>query len=213
MTCEPLANTGLAPLWPLGVALALVLVGVLVLLARSRRRGRRRLSAAMVLLAVAAAMLGTASGPASPALAVTVGQCTPGIGGPGGIGSEDQGNDGDTPDRTVTLAIVQTSTNAGLAPDAPASALAGIVSNDGAHSVYVTRITVSISAVTAADGSPLAACDASDYELANSEMAVNRTIDPGEGAAFGGASIGFINKPVNQDACKNATVWLRYLSS
>ena len=39
-------------------------------------------------------------------------------------------------------------------------------------------------------------------------MPENRTIGPGGAVVFGRASIGFVNKPVNQDA----TVWLRAVS-
>ena len=41
-------------------------------------------------------------------------------------------------------------------------------------------------------------------------MTVDRRLTSGETTSFAGASIGFSNKSVNQDACKEATVHLAY---
>ena len=44
-------------------------------------------------------------------------------------------------------------------------------------------------------------------------MPVGHLLSAGESAAFGGATIGFQNRLVNQDACKGAVVSLSYRSS
>jgi len=44
-------------------------------------------------------------------------------------------------------------------------------------------------------------------------MPVGQVLAPGDSADFAGARIGFNTKAVNQDACKNALVSLRYVSS
>jgi hypothetical protein len=58
------------------------------------------------------------------------------------------------------------------------------------------------------------ACDAGDYTLSNAVMAVNTDLAGGASADFGGATLGFIDKPTeNQDGCKGAVVHLAYDAS
>jgi hypothetical protein len=86
--------------------------------------------------------------------------------------------------------------------------------NNGPDSTHIDVVTVEITSVTSAPGIPAAACDATDYRLQHTTMAVDRTLGPdGGSAAFSGASIGFADKPVNQDACQHATVHLRYTAN
>jgi hypothetical protein len=77
--------------------------------------------------------------------------------------------------------------------------------------VFVTSVTASIASVSKAQSAPAGTCDASDFTLANTTMAVNSEIPTGNGVgSFTGATIQFNNKATNQDACKGATVNLAY---
>jgi hypothetical protein len=112
------------------------------------------------------------------------------------------------------LTVTQTSTMEGLAPGIAPVPITGYVVNNGPDSTHIDVVTVEITSVTTAAGMPAAACDATDYRLLHTTMAVDRTLDPdGGSAAFSGASIGFADKPVNQDACQRATVHLRYTAN
>lgn len=185
MTCDPLPRTGPDDLVLLLIlALAWVVVGaVLVGLAR-RRRGAPVTLATVVLVGVAL-LLGP--GAAAPAQAV---YCV------------------------NSLTVTQTSTMAGLAPGIAPVPITGRVVNNGPDSTYIDVVTVEITSVTSAQGTPAAGCDASDYLLLEATMAVGKTLRPDGGAApFSGASIGFANKAINQDACKHATIHLHYTAN
>lgn len=189
MNCDPLPRTGpddLALL--LIIALACLVVGaVLVGLAR-RHRGGAPVTLATAVLVGVALLLGP--GAAAPAEAV------------------------DCVAADNSLTVTQTSTMAGLAPGVAPVPITGRVVNNGPDSTYIDVVTVEITSVTTAPGTPAAACDASDYLLLDTTMAVGRTLGPDGGAAsFSGASIGFANKAFNQDACQRATVHLRYTAN
>ena len=83
----------------------------------------------------------------------------------------------------------------------------GLISSDEAH---VSAVAVQITSVSDAAGDPIDGCGASDYVLLGVVMPVERTIEPGGSATFGGGAIGFADKPINQDACMLATVHLLY---
>jgi hypothetical protein len=111
-----------------------------------------------------------------------------------------------------SLNIEQTSVVTGLGPGMPAGAIAGTVQNTADHTAYVHDVTVSISGVTPAgkDGK----CSASDYQITNPTMTVGTELAKNASAAFSGATISFVNDPVNnQDGCKGATVQLAYAAS
>jgi hypothetical protein len=188
MNCDPLPRTGPDDLGLLLIiALACLVVGAaLTAVARGRRRAPATLVA--VLLLSAAVLLGP--GAARPAAAV------------------------DCVAADNSLTVTQTSTMEGLAPGTPPVPITGYVVNNGADRTHIDVVTVEITSVTTAPGTPAAACDATDYRLLHTTMAVDRTLDPdGGSAAFSGASIGFADKPVNQDACQRATVHLRYTAN
>jgi LPXTG-motif cell wall-anchored protein len=200
MNCDPLPRTGPDDLGLiLIIALACLVVGAaFVVLARRRRRAPATLAA--VLLVGAALLLGP--GAATPAQAV---DCVTVEGSP----STD-----DAPGADNSLTVVQTSTMAGLAPGIAPVPITGRVVNNGPDSTHIDVVTVEITSVSTAPGTPAADCDASDYVLLDTTMAVDRTLGPdGGSAAFSGASIGFANKPVNQDACQRATVHLLYTAN
>jgi len=104
-------------------------------------------------------------------------------------------------------------TNASCVTITQTSPLTGQITNHWADTIFVTTVTVSIASVTKAPGARDGSCDTSDFLLAQPDMPVGVTIAPGGTADFTGASIGFNNKSVNQDACQGATVELHYLSS
>jgi LPXTG-motif cell wall-anchored protein len=188
MNCAPLPRTGPDDLvLLLIVALACVVVGaVLVSLAR-RRRGAPLMLAAVLLVAVAL-LLGPGAAPPAQAR-----ECV-------------------AADNSLT--VTQTSTMAGLAPGIAPVPITGRVVNNGPDHTYIDVVTVEITSVTTAPGTPAMTCDASDYLLLDTTMAVGKTLRPDGGAApFSGASIGFANKAINQDACQRATVHLRYTAN
>jgi len=188
MNCDPLPRTGPDDLGLLLIiALAcLVLGAALVVMARRRRRAPATLVG--VLLVGAAVLLG--AGAARPAAAA------------------------DCVAADNSLTVIQTSTLQDLAPGVAPVPITGRVVNNGPDSAYIDVVTVEITSVTTAPGTPAAACDASDYLLLDPTMPVDRTLGPdGGSASFSGASIGFADKPVNQDACQRATVHLRYTAN
>ena len=116
---------------------------------------------------------------------------------------------------SVAITAVQTSTVSGMRPGDSAQALAGTFNNPNSGPVYVATVTASIDSVVKDAGAAAGTCDASDYTLANATMTVGAEVPAGnaQGSWFG-ATIKFNNKAaVNQDACKGATVNLRYTIS
>jgi LPXTG-motif cell wall-anchored protein len=188
MNCDPLPRTGPDDLGLLLiVALACLVVGAAVVVMARRRRGAR--AALVAVLLVGAAVL-LNPGAAAPAAAV------------------------DCVAADNSLTVTQTSTLEGLAPGVAPVPITGRVVNNGPDSTYIDVVTVEIMSVTTAPGTPAAACDASDYLILDTTMTVGRTLDPdGGSASFSGASIGFADKTVNQDACQRATVHLRYTAN
>ena len=179
--CDPLAATG--PTFPIGVAL-LIALGLLALgLLLAAMRGKRRPAAPAAVLLLVLLGLAVQGGSAPPAQAAV-----PDCSGP-----------------EHSLVITQTSTMSGMAPGIAPANITGTVQNVSTEGVVVTAITVTIVRVA----SP-GACDASDFVLADTRMPVGLTLQPGEVADFAGASVGFVDKPVNQDGCKSATIHLLY---
>jgi len=109
-----------------------------------------------------------------------------------------------------SLTVTQTSTMEGLAPGLAPVPITGLVVNNGPDSTYLAAVEVEITSVTTRPGTDAGTCDAGDYHLLDTRMPVGRTMDPGGSVPFAGASIGFMNKPVNQDACQQAVVHLLY---
>lgn len=173
--------------FPLAAVLTLgggcLLGGVLLLVLARNRRGRT------AALAVALLLLSAALSASSP------------------------GESSAEPTNASCITITQTSPLTGLAPGIAPAAITGKITNHWADTIFVTTVTVSIASVTKAPGSRDGTCDASDFLLARPGMPVGVTIEPGGSADVTGASIGFNNKSVNQDACQGATVELHYLSA
>ncbi|AUI51898.1 hypothetical protein [Arthrobacter crystallopoietes] len=193
MNCDQLAATGLPITALIALAVAFVAAGLL-LVAAARRRGTRRGGVAVLLLLL---LFAGGSG-AGVSAAQAVPDCSQEIQGPVVIG----------PNKEVTA--VQISTINGVAPGADPALITGTVTNNSTETRYIAAVTVRASSLAMAPEAAPGACDLSDYILTDVRMPVGRTLAPGESTVFTGAKIGFNNKSVNQDACKLATVTLRY---
>ena len=188
MNCDPLPNTGLAPyLGPfLVVAIGCLVLGAMLLLAtRRRRRGSAVISSLMIVTILGAVLTF-----------------------PPGVPAHAETSDCGTARNSLT--VTQTSTMEGLAPGLAPVPITGLVVNNGPDSTYLAAVEVEITSVTTRPGTDAGTCDAGDYHLLDTRMPVGRTMDPGGSVPFAGASIGFMNKPVNQDACQQAVVHLLY---
>jgi hypothetical protein len=121
-----------------------------------------------------------------------------------GIGSASTGTD-------IAITAVQTSTVTAMGPGVAAQTLTGNFDNTNSGAMFVTSVTASIASVTKDAGAVVGTCDASDYTLSNSVMAVGAEVPAGTAqGAWTGATIEFNNKVTNQDQCKLATVNLAY---
>jgi hypothetical protein len=192
MTCSALASTGLEfvpTLMLLLAAAGLMVAGIMLLSWRRIRRGRRLMVACLLVLIGGSLAFTGAQG----AMAATSG-CA------------------NVPAVNNTMTITQTSLLTGLAPNVAPAAIVGVVTNNSSDSTYVTAIVVSIEAVTTRTGA-VGVCGADDYLLLAPRMPVGETLQGGGSATFGGASIGFNDTSVNQDACQGAIVTLRYLTT
>lgn len=189
MDCDTLPDTG-GPALVLAVMAVVCLVAGAVLLRHARRE--RVAPVVMLALLVVAAAYATLTG--APAQASS-------------------GCETDQPDGQNSLRITQTSVLAGLGPEAAPLAIAGRVTNDSDDDTYITAVTVTLTSVAKASHAAAGPCDVSDYVLAEPRMPVGRALPPHGSLAFSGATIGFGNKSVNQDACKGATIKLRYYSA
>ena len=187
MNCGTLPDTGAPPTLVLaGVALVCLVVGAtLVTLARRERAGPA------VLLGLVLLAAGYATATVAPAEAASRGCKTYG------------------PD---SLHITQTSVLTGLAPEVAPLTITGRVTNHSDDDTYITAVSVSMTSVTKAANAAAGACEVSDYTLTDARMPVGRALGPHESLTFSGATIGFKNKAVNQDACKHAVIRLHYYS-
>jgi hypothetical protein len=196
MNCDLLPRTGpdIDPGLILILAVACLLAGTVLLLVSARAaqaaRRRRRGTAALVAVLLASAVVVLGPGAAAPAAAS---ECTP----PG----------------SNSLTVTQTSTMEGLAPGVAPAPVTGLVVNNGTDSTYVATVLVEITHVTAEAGTPAGACGPADYRVRDAMMTVGKTLGPGGSASFAGASIGFADRPTDQDACQRATVHLLYTAN
>ncbi|NOJ59856.1 hypothetical protein [Arthrobacter sp. 260] len=109
-----------------------------------------------------------------------------------------------------SLTMTQSAAPMVVGPGFIPAAIAGQVTYDGVDETFITSIEVSLSSVTPAKDAGPGTCNITDYLVLNNSMAVGSMLHPGDSASFAGASLGFNDKPSNQDACEGATVHLRY---
>jgi LPXTG-motif cell wall-anchored protein len=190
VNCDPLAATGADSnlVLFLIIATALLLAGAGLLLV-AHRRIRPGQAALVVVILLAAAVLVFV--PTSPAQAAT----------------------SDCASADNTLTVTQTSTMEDLAPGTAPAPITGLVRNNSTESTRIAAVLVEITSVTVDPGAPAGSCSADDYILVDALMPVGTTLSGSGSTAFGGASIGFNNKTINQDACKYATVHLLYTAN
>jgi LPXTG-motif cell wall-anchored protein len=191
VNCDPLPDTGAPTTLLLAVVAVVCLVAGTLLVTRARRE--RVGPVVLLALLIMAAAYATLSG--APAQAASA-------------GCESSRSDG--PD---SLSITQTSVLAGLRPQAGPLTITGRVTNDSDDDTYITAVSVTMTSVIKAPHATAGTCDVSDYVLADRSMPVGEALGPHESLTFSGATIGFSNKSVNQDACKGATIQLRYVSA
>lgn len=203
VVCPSLPATGLSPRTPLTVAVALVIAGGLVVWVS--RRGPRSAAVIALLLLVCAAFVLPFSTTAAMAAADDLCASPSAPAAPPASSGAAEG--------VARVVVEQTSINDRLAPGVVPSRLAGQITNPSAQTVHVTAVTVSILNVTKSPTAPAGACSSSDYVIIGDWMPVDAVLAPGQSVGFDGALIGFVDKSVNQDACKGATVSLRYDSS
>ena len=193
MNCDDLAATGFGAGVVVLFALMTVGAGFLALFcARAHRRSGRGSQAAiaLMLLVLCGGLAGVSGLPTAHA---APSDCAGSMPGP---------NEEIRANQTVTIIA--------LAPGVAPAPIEGVVVNGSLSTRYIETVTVSITSVTKAAGAAAGTCDVTDYNLFDVAMPVGRVLRPAEAAEFSGASIGFSNKSVNQDACKKATVNLRY---
>lgn len=194
MECVDLARTGLPLLSYLLLAGALLVGGLL--LVRVRAGGRvATVTVAVLILCGGGALVGS-GGATAQAASRSCGTAGPGSGAAG----------------TVPLVITQTSHLTGLAPGVAPATITGTIRNTGPDSTFVTAVRVSMVAVSLSPSAAAGVCGLGDYVIAGTLMDVGQMLQPGASADFTGATIGFANKSVNQDACQRAVVQLRYRS-
>lgn len=191
MNCTELAATGVNVIALATVGAVALGIGLLLLLLFRARAtaGALLVIAAAIVASLAFAPLGTTAAQATAA-PVTAGHCS-----------------ADTPD---TLTIEQTSVMEGLAPTLTPTPIVGRATNVSTDDTYIIDVTVSIVSVTKAAGAVAGTCDATDYVILEPMMDVGVALAGGESTTFAGASIGFVDKLTNQDACQGATVRLLY---
>jgi len=185
-SCPQLPFTGLD--FPLAIVVAAILcvaVGVAVVV--GTRRGHPR--APVVLMVVLAGF--AIAGFVRPASA---GAATPGC----------------SRAATPAFSIAQVSTIDGLAPGAPAVEIELVGTNTGNATLVVRKVVARITSVSKAPLAAAGRCDATDYVILGALMPVNETVPPDETVEITGATIGFSDRPHNQDACKGAMVHLSY---
>jgi hypothetical protein len=110
------------------------------------------------------------------------------------------------------LVVNQTTSVSAMYPGDSAQTLSGDFDNPNSGPIYVGTVTAQIESVTKAAGAPDGDCDATDFTLGHDAMTVGHEVPNGNAkGSWTGATIKFNDKTAtNQDACKGATVRLRY---
>jgi hypothetical protein len=227
VSCDLLPNTGLGAHVGLLLILAMacMIAGTTVLLLARRARGGRSVLVFLLLLGTVTTV--STFGLTTPAQAAPGCSSSPST----SSGSSTGSNTGSTsapssgsPTESTSapaasasvhrVTFTQTSAVAGLAPGVAPANISGRLVNDSVESARITAVGVEIASVSTRSNASAGTCGVSDYQVLAATMPVGRTLGPGASTAFAGASIGFNNKQdTNQDACKGATIHLRYTAN
>jgi hypothetical protein len=114
------------------------------------------------------------------------------------------GGDGTASVGTVNaISVTQTSHPANLYPGGDAQALDGYITNDNDSKVKVASVTAKVTG-TDKDG-----CSADNFVIGGSAP-IDAEITKGADKSFTGLTLAMKNTGDNQDACKNATVSIKY---
>ena len=112
---------------------------------------------------------------------------------------------------------VQTSAVSNMGPGIAAQTLSGTFSNTDTSPLYVTSLAVSIASIESAPGVAAVGCEADDYSITGSPLAIGAQAAVDDSTTWGTADqvqIVFVNEAAeNQSGCKDATVNLAYVVS
>ena len=115
---------------------------------------------------------------------------------------------------SAAVNAVQTSVITDMGPGTAAQTLSGTFTNTDTQPLYVTSLAVSIASVESAPGVPAVGCEADDYVITGSPLAIGAQAAVNDSTTWTGMTIAFVNEAAeNQDGCKNATVNLAYVVS
>jgi len=91
--------------------------------------------------------------------------------------------------------------------------LSGTFDNPNAWPVRVTTVTATLGTVTKSTDAPEGTCDATDFAITNSTVAVDQDVAPGSHkGSWSGPVLVLVDKKADQDACLGATVTVNYTS-
>jgi len=199
------------------LAIVCLLVGTtMVLLARERGRTGPAILVSLLVVGTMSALVTIGVQPSAQASTPGCSSASPGSSSPGSTTAGPSSPGTSAPSSPVYvnhLAVSQTSTLEGLAPGVAPIPIAGRLVNEGGDSTWITAVDVEISSITRRSDSTIGSCDASDYLVGDPRMPVEQALGPEGSTRFTGATIGFVNKSSNQDACKGAVIHLRYTAN
>jgi hypothetical protein len=113
----------------------------------------------------------------------------------------------------VPVVVNQTSVIAGLTPGSTAQALSGDFDNANPGRAHVASVTASLYSVTDGAGAPITGCTIADYRINSATATVNQNVASGTAVgSWSGPTIEMLDRDLNQDACKGATVVVHYAS-
>ena len=106
---------------------------------------------------------------------------------------------------TVDVIVNQTSVINGLYPGGPAQPLSGDFDNPNPGDITVGAVSATVTATS------VPACDADWYTIGGTGSPATQVLEPGDDVGgWSGLTVALVDEPVNQDACKNATITISY---
>ena len=110
------------------------------------------------------------------------------------------------------ITIVQTGSSVTLQPGGASSTLSGTFTNPNTSPVFVSQVTATLASVSGAGTSALG-CTTADYALTTPTITINAEVSPDDTTTWSGIEVRLLNRPANQNDCKNATINLAYTSN